>query len=824
MSIRDIQINRALDRITKKKLENGVVPEDHTLSYLLNEYFRDNIPGTPTMEYREVDMPIASREKPKISSEDYNNMLNEIDEDLQVLYKSIMEKNERLVDNFIYYENERSKLLNELTEYSSYINNIIKMAQGSNKYYDIHTENFTNFSTINMDKTNTLVDLNNSIVTLSPELNRSDKIPIMNAEISIIDVSPQEYVDRDKLTDINNCINDFVNESWIEKLHISNVEEVKNVSITLQLDFDKPIMFSQLELLSKDHLNKKVYVQYKKENWNMLDSGLQPEEFSNYNLWSFTPIKTDSLRITISENINSENSKDYSIFNINDISMYYTYYEDSSYLETNHYEIDHKVSSTFDGITIKPNSVIPDDCDIDYNLKFYDENNNILKLKDVEEHSIKPGEELSLNTTERLNRDYSYDDIVRSSYYDSYGIKFYNIYNSIPSDNIDKELKLYKGISQWNSNKYQKYTRKDEEISLSNFNNPPIEEENIIKDYSSEFSKYITEYFNNERIQLTNTLYINSDEISSNSDIGDYIRVKYKDGSNIETLTLDTDYSIYYFNESVDFSSDNPVPYKEITSSEIEDNSIFKDVYVELTGVSLNDYDVVFVEYLSTNIRHLFSTFVYCEKPQNYVSNVFNIPEQVKNGFEYNTQLYVNNGRAKKYNGSTYKNRVIESKEGSTDTDYSSTDLNSNHYYYDIKLDEGWNKIMYVAYTTIGSNFYEEVKDGGTQESLDLIDIDTDASYNNLSKIACSSYRGQKDSMNYSSLYDLQNKITENENNYFAIDSGNLIVNTPVLCNYHAEYLTEIKPVDSFSLGATLSTDNKFVTPILNSIDIDFFY
>lgn len=823
MSIRDIQINKALDKITKNKLENGVKPEEHTISYLLNEYFKENIPGTPTMEYRKVEMPLAMREKPKISSEDYNTMLNEIDEDLEVLYEDIMNKNERLVDNFIYYENERSKLLNELTDYSSYINNVIKMAQGSNKYYDIKTENFNNFNTIDMNKTNALIDLNNSLVTLSPELNRSDKVPIMDAEVSIIDVSPKEYVKRNKLTNVNNCINDFVNDSWIEKLHITNIDIVKNVSITLQLDFDEKILFSQLEITSKDHLNKEVHLQYRTEegNWNKLDSGLQPEEFSSYNLWSFNPIKTNSLRITISEKINSKSSKDYSIFNINDISMYYTYYENKSYVETEKYSIDHKLSSTFDGITIKPDSIIPSSGNINYNMKFYDSNYNLLELKGLEKHEINPGEELSLNTTEIKEKNYTVDDISHLPKYNSYGIKYYSLDNNIPDDNIDKELKLYKGISQWNSNKYEKYTRKDEEISLSDFNNPPIEEKNIIKDYNLSFSKYIREYFNINRITLTNTLYIDKNNVSSDSDIEDYIKIMYKDGSSINTLSQ-SNYTIKYYDETVNDASN---AYKEITSDHINNTSnvVFKDAIVEI-DTEPSSYDVIFVKYLSTNVRHLYNTYIYSEEPQTYVSDLFNIPPQVRNGFEYNTQLYVNNGRAKKYNGNTYNNRVLESKDGISNLrNYDGVDISSS-YYYDIKLDEGWNKIMYVAYTSIGSNFYTETKTGNTQESLDLIDIDSNANYNDLSKIACSSYRGQKENMNYSSIYDLQNKITINENNYFAIDAGNLIVNTPILANYHAEYLTEVKPVSYFTLGATLNTDNKFVTPILNSIDIDFFY
>ena len=95
LSIKNIQVKKALNDIITKQLKTGVNPDMKTMTSLIYDYFQGNPPGLPVFNNIEFE------ERSKTNKDKYNIALNEIEEDLKILYDSIIDNNSTLVDNFI---------------------------------------------------------------------------------------------------------------------------------------------------------------------------------------------------------------------------------------------------------------------------------------------------------------------------------------------------------------------------------------------------------------------------------------------------------------------------------------------------------------------------------------------------------------------------------------------------------------------------------------------------------------------------------------------------------------------------------------------------
>jgi hypothetical protein len=765
LSIRDIQINRALKKIMLKELQSGVGPSDQTLDFKLDKYFNKYLPGYPSLN-------ILKAESRKImSSEDYNSMLDEIDDDLQVLYMSLLQQNMQIINNFIYHEEERNNAVRKIYTLNLMMDELLTKTENTNNYFERINEGFSDFINTDIDKTTSFVDLEFNHVSLMPNINKVSQISTTNADISISSIIPGE-IENKEISKLSNCLDDYLNSSWMHKIVLpekedNNEHKLKEVGIELLVLLEKEVEISQIELIS--NTNDTTYVTISALiNNNWVDLNLANIELKEKEQFDFDSIETDQVKIMLKKEVSPYNNSNI-LFSLKDISFYYNTYKQKGEYFSKAFKLKNKA---VDKINLIADEVIPKDCYIDYYLDIKESGHNDFNLVDLKitpDNRDNNKEYIDLNTTGQRSYDFNNNKIIRSTEDDSYNIRFYKFNKKLDKSIIKDQTELYKGVKKWRREVFQYFRNNTHNISVGDFAYKPVHNDDVLVDYVDNMDSKITEYFDYYPGKTNYDLSYNYIDKSS-------VEVFYYSGGSIKKLNS-SNYTIKDHSYSVSNSLYNTKSYISFSNT-------------------LSDSNIYFVKYHAKHINYKFTTYVYSDKSQDFKTRSLPSYNEMKLDLGEMRSFYVNNKNI---------SPIIAS--------------NRNSYYYEGSLNKGWNKLIYVGYL-------EDTKLGLVQNNyflnFNVTDNMSDSSNND--KVECSKFRAKKSSLSYVPYYDFINTKLKDENDFFTINKDSLILNTPIVNNYRLKTLENQSLVDEIRLRAYQGSENQFLSPKLGKVELNFFY
>ncbi|MFW6029929.1 MAG: hypothetical protein ACOCRO_06700 [Halanaerobiales bacterium] len=766
MSIKDIQTSKAMNKIIIDQLKGNVNPSGKTLTHLMYKYFNENSPGIPTFK----GLSVGKRSTTDIES--YWKSLDDIEWDLDVLYKSILSQNQKIINSFKEEEMERKEIVNRLKNLSYKADETLKISKNTNSYYLVDDFNFTNFNNYQNDITS-LIDLNYNYLTLNPQLKKSAQFSIDNIEIE--NIKNESKLNITAVSDIKNCINDYENKSWIHRIVVpkNNLEEIKSTSITLLVELNKKSIINQMEINSntKDNTHIELELSKDKSNWTTIDNASGIDNLKEKLTIYFKPIETKYARIKLKKVFNENDStiNGNFLYSLNNISFYRTFYEKNGQVKTNKKSIE--PGNVIDKITIDAKEYIPKGTDIKYFIDIY-------KDDEVEEYEVVPknrsvnnqgNTEINLkNTDNKLEILPELKEKKRFEIMDSYNIRFYELNKNLSENIIPKETKVYKGINQWEKSVYQYYRGNTYRISLNDWIQKPVRESKVIRNYHSNIE--------------------NKNSVIQDIEIADHntypCKFKYIENENV------IDVYKYSNNTKEDISSFNVDQYGAGDSE-----------YV-VSDVNADEDEAVYMEYPAFFLNYKFTTWVYLKEQQSFETYDINLDSKYYNdSFEYDA-FYINSNKSKKI-------------------------VNDNTHKFKGNLKKGWNRIDYICYV------HDPTEDSGFLNNSIVSIINESESNTSVQdkenhSIVVTAQRADKESMKYKSVYELENNILKNEHKYFTVypltDGYVPVVNNRDLANYAVKYKTVINNYTDYELKVVQESEDENFTPILENVFVNFIY
>ena len=532
MSLKDKQSTQIMDKIIMSELKKGVNPDSNIIMNMLQDWYSERPPGFPTLKVREAESAQPS------SAEDYNNMLDEIDDDLTLLYDVLVDQNEQLLNNFSIYENERFKLLKQIREVDSDVDEVLRKLKATNPYQFTLTEHFANFNNINVNSTTADVDLKNNEVTLKKIQDGMEKLDLTSDDVSVGRnyVSNRENlkIQTNEEESLSKALDDDYNTFWRMEADIKESKaDVNKVKTEIEIDFGKLIKFTRMELAAYNSPYQTfISASYQNENDNWVDFNIKSNVLMEDKAWNFKPIDAKKLRLRLEKrNPNAKQGTKF-ILGLNNISLYRMNYITEGKLETDYYKLieDDNAADTLETVSLETEEDLPEGTSIDYQLKFKTTTNEVANTVNIAPSNREVDDENSNNPT-KINLDNisqktntittesskEHSDTVK-------GIDFFN-YNIVNSDNfIPNNVKLFRGIGKWKREAFQNKYYAEHKTSLKDWVGLPVKPGKVVTDFTNKLTTIHPGEYDNGKIDSDK--YSNNGELNLNYRFTTYIYSK----------------------------------------------------------------------------------------------------------------------------------------------------------------------------------------------------------------------------------------------------------------------------------------------------------
>lgn len=221
MSIAEKQSIKALSRLIQKALQKGYLPTIRELQKNLQEHFKKYPPGLPTMRLRPA--PYRGRS----SAEDWNQTIDEIHDDLNTLYEENLDQVERILTNFDYVETQKRKIEHKMKDLEEQIREMVLLNNNLlPQYLYSFTETFTSLTNVDMENTNSFVDLEAGEVTPMPTATGTVKIPLYPSNVREFLPNDKGILSSTTIQPISNALDSYNNTAWLHKIVSDSIQKV----------------------------------------------------------------------------------------------------------------------------------------------------------------------------------------------------------------------------------------------------------------------------------------------------------------------------------------------------------------------------------------------------------------------------------------------------------------------------------------------------------------------------------------------------------------------------------------------------------------------
>jgi hypothetical protein len=378
MSIRRIQVNRAIEKIVKHYLFHGRYPTFQTITHHFSQWLREHTPGAPTFK------PLIAFRKGNSNSKHYNQNVDMIHTDLSDAYQATIEQTTRVMKDFEYTETERSKMWHQMGELSKKIDELLMVSGNADfKHFNGRIIDFENMDLVNTSQSSIWVDLKNRQVTLKENLPQTKKIKIDGTSCTFKPLMP--IAKTEALETISNAFDDNLNTAWWQVVKSETPGSIETES-SMGMRAELTIMFNGLQEFNEisylAHHGKPLYtkIEYTLDgvSFTPLPDKNNHRIVKNYETWQFSTTQAIGIKFIFEKKEHDDRSAGVYqyYFGAKDISI-----SNKSYLsEGVFYSQPITFESNIQQLTLETLDDVPYNTDLSYEVAIYDENKSLNSL------------------------------------------------------------------------------------------------------------------------------------------------------------------------------------------------------------------------------------------------------------------------------------------------------------------------------------------------------------------------------------------------------------------------------------------------------------
>lgn len=261
MNTSEIYSQILLENIIKDYLERGEVP---TLAQIEAD-FNVASAGQDLTSSNFTSQEWKVNYKETSSARKFNRMNHEIEQDINVLYKSLYLNSERTVELFTRWQKKASALENRLKDLEARIGRLLVLSADSSGYFETVGDRFTDTTLIDLDRSsNIFVNLQQNLITLDRtnrfKSDKPDRIffnDITNTQVVFTPVT------RTNIIGVNNIDNTqpyyaLLDQDLYWKTHLLASTNLSPVIGELLVTLNDPIALSRIEIILHSSQNNSV--------------------------------------------------------------------------------------------------------------------------------------------------------------------------------------------------------------------------------------------------------------------------------------------------------------------------------------------------------------------------------------------------------------------------------------------------------------------------------------------------------------------------------------------------------------------------------------
>lgn len=458
MLIRNFQIARKTEQIIKKYLFQGTYPKLKNITNELSDWLREHNAGSPTLKVKKVF------KKDITNSNDLNEQIESIDEDLKDSYNAAIIQHNQVTKNFTQGEIIRERFRHDIDEMNNRIDNLLSLSTYADSKY-IHQDiiSFENANNIDVKLSDADIDLMNRQVTLKERTLQSKKIRVAAEQVTLSVDSA--YTSIENLEPISNAFDDSINSAWWAKVVTREHNTNNQMTLATVINLQQETEINTIDFIPHHTKEMFVTVEYSLDNVSFMPiNSLSNNKVNGPIKWNFKTIKAKYLKIKVKKNgyddITGQGNIYY--FGAKNIGLYKKSYEEESYL----YSKELQLPANSKQLSIVADKIEKSNTEIEYEIclnpntlkdnqkwqKISDGNNKnssiakAIKINDIDTISVS-GRKV-IPTGERINGVASYK-ILKND-----GSSIFTPENKGVSTFSDfLNAKLYRGIHQWRKEK-----------------------------------------------------------------------------------------------------------------------------------------------------------------------------------------------------------------------------------------------------------------------------------------------------------------------------------------------------------------------------------
>ena len=345
MSISEIQKRKFLEYLYRSMYSTGVnesdsasrQPNDDEIKKEFDSYFSANRIGSPLR----VDASLL-RNTPTTDPDLINNFMARYLLNLDVLYDSIDDNTEKLMDSISYLNKKMDFLKQKRIDLEKKIDSILFSISNTDGFFYSFAESFASLNKIDLSLTNAFIDTENRKVTLPKlksnvlDFNAPGKINYSNVQYRIL-FNGGIVVPDSQITDANNMFDGLNNT--MSKIEF-NSETIGPCALVMMIPLDAPFVISKVDGRLSTGSAVTTVVELMNQQNNNQSQFRRKQSSSDYDRFSFDfePQLSGSLRVTMIkyepdyiDQSNTKNKYKYS-FCIRDLIVSGQYYDANAVL------------------------------------------------------------------------------------------------------------------------------------------------------------------------------------------------------------------------------------------------------------------------------------------------------------------------------------------------------------------------------------------------------------------------------------------------------------------------------------------------------------
>lgn len=185
MNIGQRQLVEAINQIVREELALGQVPTVRRIMQRVNERFAGKALGRPLFTVRPATYRGRSR------SSDWNAMVNELDADLQTLFRQHVHQADLLVRHFGQLDGRIRRLYTRIAELYDRILDMFLVVENIDGYFASFGDAFRTLAHVDMSQTTAWIDLETDTVVPPISQGGNKKVPLLEAE-AVVEVGNED--------------------------------------------------------------------------------------------------------------------------------------------------------------------------------------------------------------------------------------------------------------------------------------------------------------------------------------------------------------------------------------------------------------------------------------------------------------------------------------------------------------------------------------------------------------------------------------------------------------------------------------------------------